>query len=639
MSNQAVLDSGMRSFLRTQRRRATVIAHDIMAVCLAWVLSYLTRYNLSPYGMDWESCLSTLPVIAVVQSIVLIWTGLYRGLWRFASIPDLLNIIRAVGYGALVIALILFLINRLNGVPRSTLLLYPLFSLGLLAGPRLAYRIWKDRRLTLATGPYRKRALILGAGRAGDLLARDMLGESNCLPIAFLDDRQVLTGGQLRGIPIVGTLEQLPAKVNEMAADVAVIAMPSANSEQMRRAVSLCEQAGIPYRTLPRLHDLTSGKARIKELREVAIDDLLGRDEVSLDWERIRQELAGKSLLVSGGGGSIGAELCRQLARLAPATLVIVDNNEYKLYCIEQELRKEFLTLNLHAYLCDVSDEAGVEDILTQHLPEVVFHAAAYKHVPLLERQARQAVQNNVFGTLRLAEAVGRRGCGTFVLISTDKAVKPTSVMGASKRVAELLCQNLNQRSETRFIVVRFGNVLGSAGSVVPLFQAQIAAGGPVTVTHPEMTRYFMTIPEACQLITQAAVIGKGGEILVLDMGEPIKITELAEQLILLSGRVPGRDIEIVYAGLRPGEKLCESLFYDYEAPLPTESPKILLARHGAVDWQGLERELRGLEGGCRSGDERRIKQILEHIMSMASTEVEAQQADSKVVAISGSQW
>lgn len=625
-------------FLRIQGRRAIVIAHDVVAICLAWVLSYLTRYNLSPYGMDWESCLSTLPVVAVAQSIVLIWIGLYRGLWRFASIPDLLNIIRAAGYGTLIIALILFLINRLDGVPRSSLLLYPLFSLGLLAGPRLAYRIWKDRRLTLATGPYRKRVLILGAGRAGDLLARDMLGESNSLPVAFLDDQRALIGGQVRGIPIVGTLEQLPAKANEMAADVAVIAMPSANNEQMRRAVSFCEQAGIPYRTLPRLHDLASGKAHIKDLREVAIDDLLGRDEVSLDWDRIRQELAGKSLLVSGGGGSIGAELCRQLARLAPAALVIVDNNEYKLYRIEQELRQEFLTLNLHVYLCDVSDEAGVEEILARHSPEVVFHAAAYKHVPLLERQARQAVQNNVFGTLRLAEAVERRGCGTFVLISTDKAVKPTSVMGASKRVAELLCQNLNRRSQTRFIVVRFGNVLGSAGSVVPLFRSQIAAGGPVTVTHPEMARYFMTIPEACQLITQAAVIGRGGEILVLDMGEPIRITELAEQMIRLSGQVPGKDIGIVYIGLRPGEKLCESLFYDYESPLPTESPKILLARHGTVDWQDLEQELMGLEGGCRTGDERRIKQTLEHIVSMASTE-EAQQADSKMIAISGSQW
>lgn len=630
-------DSRIYSFVKAQKLRVTVIIHDIIAVGFAWVLSYLTRYNLSPYGMDWESCLSTLPIIILIQSAVLIWTGLYRALWRFASIPDLLNIIRAVSYGALVSALSLFLINRLTGVPRSALLLYPLFSLCLLAGPRLAYRMWKDRCFTLAAGPHRKRVLILGAGRAGDLLARDMLSEGNCLPVAFLDDRHDLIGRQVRGIPVVGNLEALPAKVNEMAADVVVIAIPSASSGQMRRAVSFCEQAGIPYRTLPRLQELVSGKAQIKELREVAIDDLLGRDQVFLDWDRIHQGLVGKSLLVSGGGGSIGAELCRQLARLAPATLVIVDNNEYKLYRIEQELRQAFSELNLHTYLCDVGDEAGVERILTRHLPEVVFHAAAYKHVPLLERQVRQAVQNNVFGTLRLAEAVERIKGGIFVLISTDKAVKPTSIMGASKRVAELLCQDLNQRSQTRFIVVRFGNVLGSAGSVVPLFQAQIAAGGPVTVTHPEITRYFMSIPEACQLITQAAVIGKGGEIFVLDMGEPIKITELAEQLIRLSGRAPGKDIEIVYTGLRPGEKLYESLFYEHESLLPTESPKILLARPGAIDWQGLKRRLRELEGSCQSGDEERIKQVLEHLVLTAGTEIASQQVTSKVVAINRS--
>jgi FlaA1/EpsC-like NDP-sugar epimerase len=633
-----MLNSGIGPFLRAQKLRVVVIAHDISAVCLAWVFSYLTRYNLSPYWVDWESCLSALPAIVIVQSIVLIWTGLYRGLWRFASIPDLLNIIRAVGYGALFVALTLFLINRLNGVPRSTLLLYPMFSLLLLAGPRLAYRMWKDRRLTLAAGSYRKRVLILGAGRAGDLLARDMLGEGSYLPVAFLDDRYELIGRQVRGIPVVGVLEQLPTKVDEMAADVIVIAMPSANSWQMRRVISLCERAKIPYRTLPRLQDLVLGQVSIKELREVAIDDLLGRDEVPLDEDRICQSLADKSLLVSGGGGSIGSELCRQLARLGPATLIIIDNNEYRLYCIEQELRQEFLELNLHTYLCDVCDESGVKEILTRHLPDVVFHAAAYKHVPSLERQARQAVRNNVFGTRCLAEAAKQVGCGVFVLISTDKAVNPTSIMGASKRVAELLCQNLSRCSQTRFIVVRFGNVLGSAGSVVPLFQAQIAAGGPITVTHPEMTRYFMTISEACHLITQAAVMGKGGEIFVLDMGESIKITELAEQMIRLSGQVPGVGIEIVYTGFRPGEKLHEELFYKYEAPLATESPKILLARHGAINWKRLEQGLRGLEVACTSGDEQQVKQVLYRMVPKVDAEVEFEQVGSRAIAISGSQ-
>ncbi|ADJ28946.1 polysaccharide biosynthesis protein [Nitrosococcus watsonii] len=626
---------GIGPFLQAQKRRAVVIVHDVTAVCLAWVLSYLIRYNLSPYWVDWETCLSTLPVIVVVQSIVLIWIGLYRGLWRFASIPDLLNIIRAVGYGALLVALTLFLINRLNGVPRSVLMLYPVFSLLLLAGPRLAYRVWKDRRLTLASNPHRKRVLILGAGRAGDLLVRDMLVEGHYLPVAFLDDRPDLIGRQVRGIPVVGLLAQLPAKVGEMAADVVVIAMPSANNRQMRRAVSLCEQAQVSYRTLPRLQDLVAGRASIKELREVAIDDLLGRDEIFLDWDYIRQDLEAKSLLVSGGGGSIGSELCRQLGRLGPASLVVIDNSEYKLYRLEQELRRKLPALNLHAYLCDVRDEAGVKEILACHSPEVVFHAAAYKHVPLLERQIRQAVRNNVFGTRCLAEAARQAGCGTFVLISTDKAVNPTSVMGASKRVAELLCQDLNRHSQTRFIVVRFGNVLGSAGSVVPLFQAQIAAGGPVTVTHPEMTRYFMTIPEACHLITQAAMIGKGGEIFVLDMGESVKIIELAEQMIRLSGQEP--EVEIIYTGLRPGEKLHEELFYAHESPVPTPSPKILLARHGATDWRRLESGLDELEKACELGEEWQVKQVLGRLLPEVRVEAELQQVGSKAIAINRS--
>lgn len=622
--------------MKSQRLRAVVIIHDIIAVCLAWVFSYLTRYNLSPYSVDWESCLNTLPVIVIVQSIILIWTGLYRGLWRFASIPDLLNIIRAIGYGALFVALVLFLINRLDSVPRSTLLLYPIFSLLLLAIPRLAYRIWKDRRFTLTANPYRERVLILGAGRAGDLLARDMLGEGNYLPVAFLDDRRELIGRQVRGIPVVGVLEQLPTKVDEMSVDIVVIAMPSANSGQMCRVVSFCEQVKIPYRTLPRLQDLVSGQASIRELREVAIDDLLGRDEVLLDEAHIYQGFANKSLLVSGGGGSIGSELCRQLARFEPADLIIMDNNEYRLYSIEQELRQKFSKINLHIYLCDICDRAEIKEILIRHLPEVVFHAAAYKHVPLLERQARQAVRNNVFGTRCLAEAVEQAGCGVFVLISTDKAVNPMSIMGASKRIAELLCQNLSRGSQTRFIVVRFGNVLGSAGSVVPLFQAQIAAGGPVTVTHPEMSRYFMTISEACHLITQAAMIGEGGEIFVLDMGESIKITELAEQMIRLSGQVLGAGVEIVYTGSRPGEKLHEELFYKHEAPLATKSPKILLARHGAINWENLEQGLRELEAACNLGDEEQVKQVLYRLVPKIDAETEFQQISTEAIAVRG---
>jgi len=357
-----------------------------------------------------------------------------------------------------------------------------------------------------------------------------------------------------------------------------LIAIPSATNAQMQRVVHLCEKAGVDFRTLPKVKDLMSGRVGAQALREVAIEDLLGRDPVSLDWQRIEQAIKGRMVLVSGAGGSIGSELCRQIARLNASALVLVENNEYNLYTIERALKKDHPELLIYACLGDVCDEKAIENIFARFTPDIVFHAAAYKHVPMLERQLREAVHKNVIGTRNLALAADRHGCATFVMVSTDKAVNPANIMGSTKRLAEMLCQFLNQRSATCFITVRFGNVLGSAGSVVPLFQEQIRGGGPVTVTHPEITRYFMTIPEAAQLILQSTAMGKGGEIFVLDMGEPVKIRYLAEQMICLSGGVPDEDIDIVYTGLRPGEKLYEELFYSREQFHATEHEKIMLA-------------------------------------------------------------
>ncbi|CAH9017408.1 nucleoside-diphosphate sugar epimerase/dehydratase [Candidatus Nitrosacidococcus sp. I8] len=593
-----------------KKLQITVIAYDTVAICFAWIVSYLSRYNLSPW-MDWQSCLSTLPITIIVQNIVFIWYGVYRGIWRFTSIPDVINVTRAICYGTLSITLVLFLISRLNGVPRSVLLLYPLFLLLFLIGPRLTYRIWKDRRFNFDTHTNYKKILILGAGRAGHLLVKDMLDGGNYLPIAFLDDQSDLTGRQVRGIPIIGTLDQLVEIVSQIPIDIICIAIPSASSAQMERIISLCEQTKIPYRSLPRLRKLLD-QPSVKFLREVAIDDLLGRDEVPLDKKDIKKNFSKKSLLISGGGGSIGSELCIQLASLNPTALIIIDNNEYRLYRIELELIQKFPKLNLYVYLCDIYDKPGIQGILTQHQPDVIFHAAAYKHVPLLEKQARQAVKNNVLGTQQIAEAAAQAACGTFVLISTDKAVNPTNIMGASKRVSELICQNLNRNyPKTRFIVVRFGNVLGSTGSVVPLFQTQIASGGPVTVTHPEVARYFMTISEACHLITQAAVLGKGGEIFVLDMGKSIKVTELAKQMIRLSNQGIDREIKITYTGLRPGEKLYEELFYPNESPIMTQIPKILLARSDTINWEVLKKELPKLEAIYQTEDEQEITKVL----------------------------
>jgi FlaA1/EpsC-like NDP-sugar epimerase len=397
--------------------------------------------------------------------------------------------------------------------------------------------------------------------------------------------------------------------------DLIVLALPSANSRQMRRLVGLCENTGVPFRTLPPIDSLMSGQVTLNQLREVSIDDLLGREPVALDWQAIETELRGKKVLVTGAGGSIGSELCRQIARLRPAHLILLDSGEFNLYSIEMELTKKFPRLPISRCLNDVVDRPAVEKVFAESRPEIVFHAAAYKHVPMLEDQVREAARNNVLGTRTMAEVADRFGCETFVMISTDKAVNPANVMGTSKRAAEIFCQNLNKRSQTRFVTVRFGNVLGSAGSVVPLFKQQIEAGGPVTVTHREITRYFMTIPEACQLILQASVMGDGGEIFVLDMGEPIKIAYLAEQMIRLSGKVPGEDIDIAYTGLRPGEKLYEELFHEKEALQSTHHEKILLARHREFDWQRLTEILDGMVIACHSYHEANIRGLLSELV------------------------
>jgi FlaA1/EpsC-like NDP-sugar epimerase len=381
----------------------------------------------------------------------------------------------------------------------------------------------------------------------------------------------------------------------------------------MRRVVGLCEAAGVPFRTLPRMRDLVSGVSTVTELREVSIDDLLGREPVVLDWQVIRQGVAGKTILVTGGGGSIGAELCRQIVQLQPKHLVVFDQSEYNLYAIEQELRESFPTMGLDVLLGDICDEVAMNRAVDRHRPQIVFHAAAYKHVPMLEPQMRAAVRNNVLGTQSVALAAVKHHVDAFVLISSDKAVNPSSIMGTTKRAAEIVCQGIGrQHRHTRFLTVRFGNVLDSAGSVVPLFRRQIASGGPITVTHPEVRRYFMTIPEACQLILEASSIGQGGEVFVLDMGEPISIRYLAEQMIVLAGKQLGQDIDLAYIGLRPGEKLAEELFHEQEGLSGTGHDKILLARHRQEpSWPHLTAWISALEAACDRYDEVSLRALL----------------------------
>jgi len=444
---------------------------------------------------------------------------------------------------------------------------------------------------------------------------RGLVRENRYQLVGILDDNQQIRGARIHGVPVLGNLEQLPALSRETAAQMLLIAMPSATSLQMQRVVGLCEQTGLPFRTMPRLADVVAGRSSFGELKEVAIEDLLGREQVQLDWTSIRTGISGKRVLVTGGGGSIGSELCRQVARLGATALTILEISEYNLYRIEQELRREFPDLLLDVRIGDCGDQPGCERVFAMARPQVVFHAAAYKHVPLLQDQLREAFRNNVLGTLAVAQAADRHGVECFVLISTDKAVNPSSIMGACKRAAEIYCQNFAAQSQTRFITVRFGNVLDSAGSVVPLFREQIRNGGPVTVSHPEITRYFMTIPEACQLILQAGVLGKGGEIFALDMGEPVKISYLAEQMILLAGKQPRRDIEIAYTGLRAGEKLFEELFHPLENYQATTHAKIFLAQPRLMAWSLLAVQMQQAEVAVREFDEVQLRRILDQLL------------------------
>ncbi len=596
--------------------RIFVVVHDLAMACLAWVVArMIVGYLTGSPGIGARQLVLELNVILVFQGLILWRMGLYRGLWRFASLPDLGNLLRAAFLGALAGTSVLFLMEKPLEQIAPMAWLFPLLLLVLLGLPRLAYRVLTDMRQEVRRRRATLRTLILGAGRSGRLLLPELKRRGGYDIVGFLDDDRRLRGHHIHDVPVLDTIERLPRIAQEAAVDLAIIAMPSANNQQMQRIVEICEKAEIEFKTLPTLKELGSTLARLDDLKPVAIDDLLGREPVSLNWEAIRSGLVGKKVLVTGGGGSIGSELCRQIARLNPERLVILDSSEYNLYRIDYQLKSEYSSLILESVLGNVCDSATVENLISRHQPDVIFHAAAYKHLPMLQNQAREAFRNNVMGTMRVAEAAIRHSAETFVLISTDKAVNPSNVMGATKRIAELYCQHRNQISNTRFITVRFGNVLNSTGSVVPLFNEQIRQGGPVTVTHPEISRYFMTISEAGQLILQSAVLGDGGEVFVLDMGEPVRISYLAEQLIRLAGKEPGRDIEIVYTGLRPGEKLFEELFHAHENYAETSHDKILLARNSRRDLNWIVSRLKDAERAVQGYDIPALMQILNELV------------------------
>ena len=577
-------------------RMALAMLHDFVAAGVAWTLAYLLRFNFDlPANFAAELELTLIWVVPLQMAIF--WQfGLYRGIWRYASTADLRRIVLAVLLSAAAIPLLFWMLRLGLVVPRSVLVINPLLLILLMGGSRFVYRMWKEQGLYGAIKLRGEPVLVLGAGDAAASLAKELSRSSDWRLVGFLDDNTERHGRTLNGIRVLDGLDSLKEWAERLGVSQVIIAMPSSSHQQRKRAIQLCNAAKVKALTVPSFDDLMSGKVAVSQLRAVELDDLLGRDPVKLDDAGLHGLLTGKVVMVTGAGGSIGSELCRQIARFAPTRLVLLEQSEFALYTIEQELQQAFPALDFVCLVGDVRDAARTDEVMRQHRPAVLFHAAAYKHVPLMEQHnAWQAIRNNVLGTWTVAQAAQRHGVGKFVMISTDKAVNPTNVMGASKRLAEMVCQALQPAGDTRFVMVRFGNVLGSTGSVIPKFREQIARGGPITVTHPKITRYFMSIPEAAQLVLQAGLMGQGGEIFVLDMGEPVKIVDLAKDLIRLSGFTE-EEVKIEFTGLRPGEKLYEELLADSEHTLTTPHPKLRIARARQADAAWLEKLLEWTE-------------------------------------------
>jgi len=575
----------MNFSVRALRLLATT--HDFCAVALCWYLAYLLRFNLNlPPGLSTE-CLKTLPFALLPHLIAYRQFGLYRGIWRYASLRDLLRIIVAVAFGALVTTCILYMLQPLDNlrqVPRSVLVLHPLLLILFMGGSRFIYRLAKDWRQYGHLGQTGEWVLVIGAGHAGARLAYELQGSSEWQVAAFLDDDFKKHGQEIHGIRVRGPIREIARWAAELEIQYAIIAMPGMPQQVRQTAIEQAIQAGLKVMTVPSAEDLLSERITISRLRRVSLEDLLQRDAVQMDEIGLAEMFSGKTVLVTGAGGSIGSELVRQIARFRPCCLVLYEHSEFALFRIEQEFQSTFPDLAIRSIIGDVKDETRLTRVFETFQPAYVFHAAAYKHVPLMETDnAREAVLNNVLGTRAVARAAARHGVRKMVLISTDKAVNPVNVMGATKRLSEMLLATFpNDASSTHFIAVRFGNVLGSNGSVIPTFHAQIEKGGPVTVTHPDIIRYFMLTQEAVQLVLQAALMGQGGEVFVLDMGAPVRILDLARDMILLSGHTEA-EIPIEITGLRLGEKLYEELLASDETSLPTPHDKLRISRSTAI--------------------------------------------------------
>lgn len=621
-------------FIMPWQKRIHVLA-DLAVLSIAFWVAYLVRFEFAIPAREIPSFYHQLPLTVLLQLLVLASVDSYVLIWRYIGLNDLRRFLTAaLVSGALLLALRVFLPESaaIWRVPLSVALIDIILGFGGLVLVRVLRR-WVYERfnqpvaqsLSPSHSPsVRKPALLIGAGRAGKFAADALRqGPDQGLEIVgFIDDDRQKRGAVVAGLKVLGSMEDLPRLVKEYNVDHVIITIARASRAEIRSIVTLCEKVPVPARIIPTMQELLCGRVEINWIREIQIEDLLGRSPVQLEASEAEQFIAGRVVMVTGAGGSIGSELCRQVIRFNPSNLILLERSEPALFSIESELRQRFPTRRVTAMLADITDSNRLAEIFSAWKPSVVIHAAAHKHVPMLESHPAEGIANNVFGTLRLATAAAHHGVETFVLISSDKAVRPTSVMGTTKRVAELIIQGLNQRYNTRFVAVRFGNVIGSTGSVVPIFKAQIKRGGPVTVTHPDMTRFFMTIPEAAQLVIDAASIGQGGEVFILDMGEPVRILDLAKDLIRLSGLIPFEDIDIQFTGKRPGEKLYEELDLDGERLDATRHPKVFIGNIVPEPLERVEAIVQRLAVGLETRDPDTLKAILMEAVPEATLEI-----------------
>jgi len=621
-SLQSIITRKIMKLDESYKKKLMVVCLDLLLVSFCYFLAFMIRFEMQIPPQFFLMMIETLPIVILLRLGCFWVIGLYKGIWRFASTEDLVLILKASSTSSLLIVFTLYLINQFSGYPRSIFFIDWLLVVIFIGGLRFSIRL--SREIIHSNNQVGKRTLIVGAGSAGESILREMIkdGKSQYNPVCLIDDDPAKKGLKLHGIKVLGNREDIPTIVKNYNIEEIIISIPSANNTQIKEVIDLCIKSGVKFNTIPTLTEIIDGSVSVSQIREVQMDDLLGREPLEVEMERIREEFVGKRVLVTGGGGSIGKELCKHISKFDPEKLVLFDHNENSVFYTNRELRIDFPSLNCIPIVADVSDRKSVNRILERYKPHVIFHAAAHKHVHLMELNTYEVVRNNVLGTKVIADLAIEHDIDKFIFISTDKAVKPSNFMGATKRVGELYVASLAQTNSTKLMSVRFGNVIGSTGSVVRLFKEQIQQGKPVTVTNAEASRFLMTIPEAVQLILQAASMGKGGEIFVLDMGKQIKIIDLARTMISLAGYVPNKDIPIFITGLKHGEKLTEELYdKENESLNQTDHKKIFVVKTiNHVNYKEVIDTLNELESSLQGLREEALMDKFQNIIQFESS-------------------